>query len=389
MKIIYISGAMKDSDFNNYIKKARFNLNPSNQNFHYRFLKALATQTEIIAITLRPFSKGLFAVDTLEKANTNDDHITFNYLADDAKRFYKVFLRHRNLVKEISTIIKAQKEDVVILVDSLKYALAKAAIKVAKKNKIKVIAIVTDNPRLLSNESFLYAKAIETLNKKYDGFIALSTGLNELANKKAKPSYVFSGFAEEITIDKPLVKEPYFFCCGALYERYGILKMIEAFKQITTKHQLLIAGHGPMIEKIRQVEKDDPRIRYVGLLSREQVLNYESHSDLNINPRLFNEDLDKYSVPSKVLEYLSSGVPLLSTIHTTLHQEFCGEAIWIKDGTSEELRKAMELFLAFQNGEMKKKALLAKEKVLSKYGLEVQGKLLYEFITSVSSFSIN
>ena len=389
MKIIYISGAMKDSDFNNYIKKARFNLNPSNQNFHYRFLKALATQTEIIAITLRPFSKGLFAVDTLEKANTNDDHITFNYLADDAERFYKVFLRHRNLVKEISTIIKAQKEDVVILVDSLKYALAKAAIKVAKKNKIKVIAIVTDNPRLLSNESFLYAKAIETLNKKYDGFIALSTGLNELANKKAKPSYVFSGFAEEITIDKPLVKEPYFFCCGALYERYGILKMIEAFKQITTKHQLLIAGHGPMIEKIRQVEKDDPRIRYVGLLSREQVLNYESHSDLNINPRLFNEDLDKYSVPSKVLEYLSSGVPLLSTIHTTLHQEFCGEAIWIKDGTSEELRKAMELFLAFQNGEMKKKALLAKEKVLAKYGLEVQGKLLYEFITSINSFSIN
>lgn len=380
---------MKDSDFNNYIKKARFNLNPSNQNFHYRFLKALATQTEIIAITLRPFSKGLFAVDTLEKANTNDDHITFNYLADDAKRFYKVFLRHRNLVKEISTIIKAQKEDVVILVDSLKYALAKAAIKVAKKNKIKVIAIVTDNPRLLSNESFLYAKAIETLNKKYDGFIALSTGLNELANKKAKPSYVFSGFAEEITIDKPSVKEPYFFCCGALYERYGILKMIEAFKQITTKHQLLIAGHGPMIEKIRQVEKDDPRIRYVGLFSREQVLNYESHSDLNINPRLFNEDLDKYSVPSKVLEYLSSGVPLLSTIHTTLHQEFCGEAIWIKDGTSEELRKAMELFLAFQNGEMKKKALLAKEKVLAKYGLEVQGKLLYEFITSINSFSIN
>jgi glycosyltransferase involved in cell wall biosynthesis len=389
MKIIYMSGAMKDADFNIYIKKARYNLNPSNQNFHYRFLKSLASQAEIIAITLRPFSKGLFEVSHLEKEKSIDGQITFNYLADKANRFYRLFLRHRNLVKEISTIIKEQKDDIVLLVDSLKYALAKAAIKAAKKNKIKVIAIVTDNPKLLSNESLLYAKAIATLNKKYDGFVTLSPGLNELTNKKAKPSYIFSGFAEEITIDTPLVKEPYFFCCGALYERYGILKMIEAFKQVKTDRQLLIAGHGPMIETIKQLEKDDPRIRYVGLLSREQVLNYESHSELNINPRLFSEDIDKYSVPSKVLEYLSSGVPLLSTIHTALHQEFCGEVIWIKDGTSDELRKAMELFLAFQNGEMKKKALLAKEKVLSKYGLEVQGKLLYEFITSVSSFSIN
>ncbi|HOH68634.1 MAG TPA: glycosyltransferase, partial [Bacilli bacterium] len=128
---------------------------------------------------------------------------------------------------------------------------------------------------------------------------------------------------------------------------------------------------------------------YLGMLSREEVHKYEQHADLNINPRLFDENLDKYSVPSKVLEYLASGAPLLSTLHSTLRDEFCGEAIWVKDGSVDELRKAMNLFLNFQNGDMKKKAQLAKEKVLAKYGLENQGKLIYEFLVSSSSRSIN
>jgi glycosyltransferase involved in cell wall biosynthesis len=94
-------------------------------------------------------------------------------------------------------------------------------------------------------------------------------------------------------------------------------------------------------------------------------------------------------VPSKVLEYLSSGAPFLSTWHTSLRDEFCGEAIWVKDGSIDELRKAMDLFLHIQNGDMKKKALLAKEKALAKYGLENQGKLIYEFLLSNSSRSID
>ena len=389
MKILYVSGAMKDGDFNIYVKNAKYHINPSNQNFHYRFLKALATQTAVTALTLRPFAKGLFDFQELKSEEAMDGNITFEYFPDKAGRVYKLWHRNRSLTKCLSDEIKTFGKDAIILVDAMKFVLAKATLKAAKKNGISVFAIVTDNPHLLSNESRFYVRAIKSLYQKYDGFITLSSGLNELANKKNKPSYVFSGFAEALPeLTKPETK-PYFFFGGALYERYGVLNMIEAFRQIKTDRELLIAGHGPLIARIQEITKEDTRIHYLGMLSREEVHKYEQHADLNINPRLFDENLDKYSVPSKVLEYLASGSPLLSTLHSALRDEFCGEAIWVKDGSVDELRKAMNLFLNFQNGDMKKKAQLAKEKVLAKYGLENQGQLIYEFLVSSSSRSIN
>jgi glycosyltransferase involved in cell wall biosynthesis len=389
MKILYVSGAMKDSDFNNYVKNAKYHINPSNQNFHYRFLKALSTQEKIRALTLRPFAKGLFDFDELKFDKGNDGNISFDYLPDKSNRLYKLFTRNHALKRAISHTIKGLGNDVVVIVDSMKFALAKAALKAAKENSVKAIAIVTDNPKLLSNESRLYSRAVFSLYKKYDGFIALSSDLNKLANKQNKPSYVFSGFADDFVKTPKPQEKPYFFFCGALYERYGILNMIEAFKQLKTDCELLIAGHGPLIDKIKETTMEDSRIRYLGLLSREKIHQYEQHAELNINPRLYDTNLDKYSVPSKVLEYLSSGAPLLSTWHTSLRDEFCGEAIWVKDGSIDELRKAMDLFLHIQNGDMKKKALLAKEKALAKYGLENQGKLIYEFLLSNSSRSID
>ncbi len=389
MKILYISGAMKDGDFNNYVKNAKFSINPSNQNFHYRFLKALATQTEINALTLRPFAKGLFDVDELKSEHVKEDNVTFEYLPDKSGRLYKLLKRHHVLTKTISKVLKDLGEDVVVLVDSMKFALAKAALKAAKKHGAKAYAIITDNPKLLSNESQLYSRAIFSLYKKYDGFVTLSSDLNKLANKDNKPSYVFCGFAEAMQNMPRPEEKPYFFFCGALYERYGILNMIKAFRQLKTDRELLIAGHGPLIDEIKKTALEDSPIRYLGLLSREKIHQYEQHADANINPRLFDAELDKYSVPSKVLEYLSSGAPLISTLHTALRQEFSGEAIWVKDGSIDELRKAMDLFLHIQNDDMKKKALLAKEKVLVRYGLKEQGKSIYEFLLSNNSRSIN
>ena len=102
MKILYVSGAMKDGDFNNYVKNAKYHINPSNQNFHYRFLKALASQGEVSALTLRPFVKNLFDLQELKSEMAIDGNITFKYLPDKTGRIYKLLHRSRNLTKGIS-----------------------------------------------------------------------------------------------------------------------------------------------------------------------------------------------------------------------------------------------------------------------------------------------
>jgi len=390
MKIIYLSGAMKDGDFNEYAKNAIFKPNPSNQNFHRRLIKALSLKAQIEAVSLRPFARGMFPYRSIISSAAREGDVSFSYLADATGWFHRLFIRPRLMRKAIETIVEQNADkDVVFLVDSLKFSLARIALSVARSKGIKVYAIVTDNPRMLSDASAPYIRAIESLYGRYDGFLTLSKGLNDYANRARKPSYLFEGLVEKTPPSEALEKGKYFFFGGALYERYGIKNLIAAFKNVKTDCELIIAGHGPLSDFVAAAHNGDPRIRYIGLLNHDDLANYQSHATLNINPRPFDDELDKYSVPSKVLEYLASGVPLLSTIHTSLHAQYCGEAIWIKDGSISSLSKAMELFLLLKPEDIKEKALRAKAKVLAQYALEIQGpKIVYFLTTSKSSFSI-
>ena len=56
----------------------------------------------------------------------------------------------------------------------------------------------------------------------------------------------------------------------------------------------------------------DQRILFNGLLDREEILQIQRASRLLVNPRRGNQEFTKYSFPSKLLEYMSSGTPVLS-----------------------------------------------------------------------------
>ena len=95
---------------------------------------------------------------------------------------------------------------------------------------------------------------------------------------------------------------------------------------------------------------------------------------------MFDESLDQYSLPSKVLEYLASGTPLLSTIHTSLMNEYKDEVMWVKDDSEIGLNRALNKFLKSDNKVLKEKALEAKRKVLNENSLKTQGEKIYTFL---------
>lgn len=380
MRIIYLSNTLLEEDFE-ILKKDIGNLiNPSNQNFHYRFLNALSLYTHVEAFSLRPFLKKGESVSITKKDSPQNNNLTFNYLPNENNLLYKYLTRNKNIEKILANELINDKRKTIIIVDGLKYSLAKVALKLRKYKHVKVYAIISDNPALLSNESTLYSWLILKQYEKYDGYFCLSEGLNKLANVHNKPSYLFFGFAEETPTQLRPLKEPYFFTCGALYKRYGIINLIEAFLKLKTNNQLLIAGHGPLIKEIKEYEKKDKRIRYLGLLSRGDILKYEEHALLNINARIYDPSLDQYSLPSKVLEYLASGAPLLSTVHTALMNEYKDEVMWVKDDREIGLTRALNKFLQSDYTKLKEKALKAKEKVLNDNSLKTQGEKIYSFL---------
>ena len=57
MKIIYVTTSLEENDYVEFNKQWKVSLNPSNQNFHNKMIRALSINNEIDVISIRPFSK--------------------------------------------------------------------------------------------------------------------------------------------------------------------------------------------------------------------------------------------------------------------------------------------------------------------------------------------
>ena len=98
---------------------------------------------------------------------------------------------------------------------------------------------------------------------------------------------------------------------GTLTKKYGVMDLVKAFELIDDEnYELLICGEGEAKLDIEKAAEDDSRILYKGQLSNGEILKIQRNATLLVNPRK-NDIFTKYSFPSKLMEYLGSGVPVL------------------------------------------------------------------------------
>ena len=384
MNIILFTSAMVDSEFAKYQEEANIKPNPSNQNFYSKLIKALSFKNNVSVVSHRPFVKGMFDDDILERKQTSDGLVKYYYTKMELTRSYKMF----DEVDEIAfcgerALQDLNSEKFIIIVDVLRVNLVKGAIKFARKYNAKIIGVLTDNPANLSNIKHSYVKMVYRNAMRLDGFLTLSNGLLRAYKVSQKPNYVFEGLVDE---EEPMKKMPignYYFFGGSLYERYGVKRLINAFIDSDIPEKLVIAGNGPLREYIFQNTEKNSKILYLSQLPKHKIYGLEQNAIANINPRPFSRRLDEESVPSKLLEYLASGVPTISTIHSRLFDIFQEEVFWIKDDTADGIKKALNEFSLQNKAELRKKATTARVKVYEIYGVKNQGERITQFLTNV------
>ena len=153
------------------------------------------------------------------------------------------------------------------------------------------------------------------------------------------------------------------------------------------KNKLVIAGTGPLDKYIEQMAESDYRILYLSQLSKDKNVAYLRNSIANINPRPLNPKLDKESVPSKLLEYLSIGTPVISTKYPKLYGLFKDDVTWIDGNDVESMRMALESYNVDHQEQYLKKAATARRKVFEFYGLNVQAESIDHFLAEVNSLN--
>jgi len=128
---------------------------------------------------------------------------------------------------------------------------------------------------------------------------------------------------------------------GALYEKFGINLLLDAFMEISGNYELWLFGSGEMINRINNCSIIDPRIKYFGNLPNNEIIEFEKKAKLLINPRLTNNEYTKYSFPSKLIEYMTSGTPVLTTKLPGIPAEYFDKIFFIETETVEGMRESI------------------------------------------------
>ena len=382
---------MSDADFVEYSTKADIKPNPSNQNFYNKLIKCLSLTNRVYAVSLRPFCKGMFQENELGEKRGIEGTVSYYYPKVSTSKSYKMTKLPKDIAETIKNIIhEEQLDSFVILVDTLRFGLIKAAKTIRKTYRCKIIGVVTDNPQNLSNVKKSYVKSVIKSSSELDGYICLTQRLNKIFNKTNKPNYILEGIVEDIEKEKKLPIGDYIFFGGALYERYGVKTLIEAFHKIDNKVNLVIAGSGELKKYIYEMTTKDKRILYLSQVEKKMIYSLEQNALLNINPRPYSLTLDNESVPSKLIEYIASGAPTMSTNHSTLRSLFPEDVIWITNFDVNGIASALKEYLDKpDHDEDIKKAASARVRVYDLYGFNTQSNSLSTFIESIRVDAIN
>ena len=168
---------------------------------------------------------------------------------------------------------------------------------------------------------------------------------------------------------------------GSLDDFNGFTELLEAFSLIPGKRfRLRIAGDGPLKGSVCQAAARDPRIEYCGYLPFDQVLGLYETADVLINMRLTQRIKTEYFFPSKMMEYLGCGVPVITTCTGHVEEEYGDFVFLLKDEGPRGLAHMIEYVASLDPTIRAEKGKAAQQHIRSHSTWEAQGQRIAEFI---------
>ena len=168
---------------------------------------------------------------------------------------------------------------------------------------------------------------------------------------------------------------------GALTEYNGIIEMIEAMDLISDEMiELHIYGSGPLEEYVRKKSQLMSNVIYKGVVSNKKIKIIQREATLLINPRRTNDLISKVTFPSKMIEYMLSGTPVLSTKLNGLSDEYLEHIYLINSLEPLELAKTIKDVLEYDSSDRYIKQENARLFILNNKTWNVQVNKIYNFI---------
>ncbi|WP_426245539.1 glycosyltransferase [Nocardioides sp. LHG3406-4] len=180
---------------------------------------------------------------------------------------------------------------------------------------------------------------------RLDAFVVLTPHMTDVLPVGHRPSIVMEGLvSEDPHHGEPGAKSesPTVLYAGALRKEYGLEDLVVGFQQWDhATARLIIYGDGDYAEELREIARADPRVQFHGPRPLDFVMAEERRAWLLVNPRPIDQEFTKYSFPSKNMEYLASGTPVVTTRLPGMPAEYYDHVLTIDQPGPEGVRLAL------------------------------------------------
>lgn len=268
-------------------------------------------------------------------------------------KFIRNCFIERSIYRSLRKYCESKNGEVVLCIYSASAEFLSAAEKLKKKYpNVIVCDIIADLPGMTNLSSkksallqwFIDYKAQKSLKRleAVDCFVLLTKQMADYLHI-SKPYCVVEGIASKSqqVETKENTKKTILYT-GTLHQKFGVMNLVKAFSQIESPdYQLVICGIGDSEKAIREAAEKDSRITFLGQLPRNEVLEWQKQATVLVNPRQNNEVFTKYSFPSKTMEYLSSGIPVVAYKLDGIPDEYDAYIQYVEDDSIESLKKKL------------------------------------------------
>lgn len=383
--ILYVSNACSTQEYDRLFAGMDLKTNQQSQKFNRLFAEGMAANgRSVTVLSSRPVNTSLHPKKWYAKKTESVGGVHYVYLSFFNFKYVRQALIRIGLVREVKKWIKSN-PDGLIFCDILNYSLF-AALSGVKRKNAKLIGIVTDLPEILGGGKLEGRGVRQTaLIAECDGLVLLAEPMNGKINTKHRPFVVMEGFCDvhmrekDNTLCGKYDKKVVLYA-GLLHKKYGIKNLTEAFIQADIPDsELHIYGTGDYENELKKITAEHKNVRYFGTKDNAYVVREQLKATLLVNPRPTDEAFVHYSFPSKNMEYIASGTPMLTTALPSMPEEYRAHC-FVSDGFDvQSLCRELKIILSKPKEELYAIGAQAKEWALRTKNNAVQAEKVLDF----------
>ena len=282
----------------------------------------------------------------------------------------------KNVEKLLEQWLQENKDvkDKVVLMYSIYPPYTEPAVRLCKKYGCHLSAVITDLPEYMYSWKNMkgirgwYSKRLSEkmleLQVRCDSYILFTKPMAAKMGIEDKPYLVSEGFCDASIFDDIPDQEKYprktIVYGGNLSRLYGIQNLVKGFMQTDLDAELHLYGAGGDAAFIEECAKKDSRIKFFGRVDRKTLLVALKKAHLLVVNKPTADDYSNYSFSSKILEYMASGTPLLTTRVGGMPEEYYDYFYFFDEESKEGIKCSLEKIVNFSDKQLRDKGISAR-----------------------------